>query len=253
MQTIDDIRDEREAELLAILAQLDIEHRKSLIYAIERYGRVQNIPEVEWQQLRNHTEDRTVHALFISIVAADRWTTQEIRRLDISTRADGGRDRLRYAVAAASRARRMADVTVQTIRDRLSRRIETELASGPGGVGELTSEGIEAAVDEVLTDSRAEAVAVTETTGALTDGQRGAADRANEANKPADADDGGIPGGDQAPLLGMLWQTERDNKVCSRCAPLQDQPESVWSKVFPNGPGQDAHVNCRCWLKPVAK
>lgn len=42
------------------------------------------------------------------------------------------------------------------------------------------------------------------------------------------------------------WVTARDEKVCPICRPLNDKPEYLWTKDFPNGP--PAHPVCRCYL-----
>lgn len=42
------------------------------------------------------------------------------------------------------------------------------------------------------------------------------------------------------------WRTNRDEKVCPICGPLDGQPERVWAAEFPDGP--PAHPNCRCMV-----
>jgi hypothetical protein len=55
--------------------------------------------------------------------------------------------------------------------------------------------------------------------------------------------------GDLLKALGVrvevYWETMEDEMVCEHiCAPLHNQPESVWAAQFPGGP--PAHGRCRC-------
>lgn len=84
-----------------------------------------------------------------------------------------------------------------------------------------------------LGQSRAEAIAVTETSRAITAGA--------------------------AAAIGLLvllrvidppkayWATEADADVCDVCSGLDGEPEEVWQGVSPGGP--PAHPHCRCWLE----
>lgn len=257
MPTLDEIRDDAERSLAAVLAKLDAQHRDMLLDAIEKYGRVQDIPEDVWREIIKRTEDELVVMLLPVMILADSWTTKEIQRQQPRLPTQRPPSLAGYAMDAARRASEVAAQTTDTTRTRLGRAIEdSRLAAGgdAGPLGELTRDGIRQAIDDVLNDDRRRTIAANETTGAMTTGQRGAADRV------AGSDGATTAGGDGATTadgknvrLRMLWQTESDNRVCPRCRPLHDSPEEVWGKVFPNGPGQDAHPNCRCWLKPVVE
>ena len=54
----------------------------------------------------------------------------------------------------------------------------------------------------------------------------------------------------QSMLSGMglefvrYWNTNKDEKVCPLCGPLDRQPERSWASNFPGGP--PAHPRCRC-------
>ena len=85
--------------------------------------------------------------------------------------------------------------------------------------------------EEVLGKEKAEQIAATEVTAAISAGE--------------------------AAIAGMLlvianiqivptWHTERDKKVCQICAPLNGTGAEVYGRVSPSGP--PAHPNCRCWL-----
>jgi hypothetical protein len=238
MPTLDDLRTQGEAELEEILAKLDRRHRVRVQAAIEQYGRVQDIPESFWRELQFEVEQEQVAAIMLLILAADEWTTDAMERQGV--RGVGRGDPREAALSAAQQVQRTAAQTIDTLRNRLGRKIEDAKVSGPGEVGELTDEGIEEALDDVFTDERRKTVATDQTTIALTKGQRAAGERGDGTSTEAG----------QQVTIELIWQTENDNRVCPRCAPLDGQPEEVWGKVFPEGPGPEAHPNCRCALLP---
>jgi hypothetical protein len=86
------------------------------------------------------------------------------------------------------------------------------------------------AKDRLLADSRAENVAITETTNAVSLAEKTVADRMGELGLNVDA----------------LWITKRDERVCRVCGPLHLQPISQWRDDYPAGP--PAHPRCRCYL-----
>lgn len=240
MPTLDAIRAKGEADFRAKLETLDRRHRVKLLAALEQYGHPQFIPDEIWAEIRREQEDELLAAYIILMASGDEWTADELARqgVSVSAASDGA-----YGMKAARQAQRAATAVVDTLKDRITRRVEDSLASPTGGVGQAQTGELRQAIDDVLNDARRERIAATETTGALTTGQRGAAERI---------------GGDGARLVDgqtveieMRWVTEGDSLVCPRCAPLDGQPESVWSLVFPNGPGEEAHENCRCWLDPI--
>ena len=238
MPTLDDLRARGEADLEQILVKLDNRHRARVHAAIERYGRVQDIPEGFWRELQFEIENEQVAAIMLLILAADEWTTDSMQRQGLDR--IGRPDQRGAALDAARQVQTTAAQTIDTLRSRLSRKIEDAKASGPGDVGELTEDGIDEALDEVFTDERRKTIATDETTIALTKGQRAAGERGDGASTEAG----------QRVTVELIWQTEHDNRVCPRCAPLDGTTEEVWGKVFPDGPGPAAHPNCRCGLLP---
>lgn len=84
--------------------------------------------------------------------------------------------------------------------------------------------------DRLFDPSRGETVAITETTTAISLGERDVVDRMEELGVEIDA----------------LWITKRDEQVCKVCGPLHNQPISQWENDFPVGP--PAHPRCRCFL-----
>jgi hypothetical protein len=84
--------------------------------------------------------------------------------------------------------------------------------------------------ERLFPDSRAGNVAITETTNAVTLGERTVVDQMRELGVGVDA----------------LWITKRDERVCPVCGPLHNQPSSQWADEFAMGP--PAHPRCRCYL-----
>lgn len=100
----------------------------------------------------------------------------------------------------------------------------------------------------ILSEARALAIAITETTAAHTAGRELAA---REANRDADEPlpDGTDPPRTRppgVPLVSAYWVTMRDQRVCNFCEPLHGTERKVWSRVAPNGP--PAHQRCRCYV-----
>lgn len=80
----------------------------------------------------------------------------------------------------------------------------------------------------VYGESRAERIAVTETTTAISMGE----DLGAEAAKGVGY------------LSLAVWATAQDDRVCNTCGPLNGLPEAAWRADYPDGP--PAHVHCRC-------
>lgn len=244
MATLDQIRTAGETKIARLLADSDAGARGLLADALRKYGRVQDIPDDVWQQIRDHyaDNDRLAAAILLLFVASDDWTTDRLAGMGVQV--TDGTPMAGYAIKAARQTQSLAS-TVDTLKDRIGRRIEDSRLTGPGETGELTDEGIDAALDDVFTASRRETIATNQTTGAITGGQVGARNRHVGDDGAAETIDG------TKMTVALIWKTERDNLVCPRCSPLEGQPEEVWSLVFPEGPGEDAHPNCRCELMPT--
>jgi SPP1 gp7 family putative phage head morphogenesis protein len=82
--------------------------------------------------------------------------------------------------------------------------------------------------DDVFGRTRAERIAVTETTRLAEIAERAAVQTLQNA---------GV-------AIRRKWQTAEDERVCPICRPLNDRPEHEWPSAYRNGP--PAHVNCRC-------
>jgi hypothetical protein len=178
------------------------------------------------------------------MMAGDEWTTGQLQSQQV--RVEHEQAVAGYAILAAQDAQAMADSTTTTIRNRLERKVaDARLDVSQGGIGTLTGEGVRGVISDVYTPQRRETIVADLTTGALTSGQRGAVDRAR-GGEGAETISG------QRTQLDLIWRTELDNLVCPRCRPLEGSTEEVWGLVFPDGPGPEAHPNCRCYLQPRA-
>lgn len=238
MTDLEDIRRDGEEEIAAIMAKLDERHQALLRSALRRYGSVENIPLSVWGQIQQETEDELATVALYLMLAGAGFTSTEIQ-------SQGGRTAQpnlgRLGLLAARQATNAAVNSSAGLMKQIAYQLEqSRLDQNLGNVGDLTQEGIDKALQDVFDEARRKRIAVDETTGAITQGQKEAAGGAGTTNA-----DG------QRVTVEMRWQTEGDNRVCPRCAPLHETPEEVWSKVFYDGPGVAAHPNCRCYLRAV--
>lgn len=97
-------------------------------------------------------------------------------------------------------------------------------ATAPGSRGGLTP----TQVDVVFGRPRASRIAVTETTRMAEIAERSAMDVLRKS---------GV-------AVKRMWRTEKDDRVCPICRPLDGLPEHLWPSSFRNGP--PTHPNCRC-------
>ncbi len=94
--------------------------------------------------------------------------------------------------------------------------------------GKLTREDAVAMIEQVFSPVRAEMIATTEVTRALS--------QANEIYAKQLRNTGH--------RVQVRWLTAEDERVCVVCGPLDHTLEEAWREQFPSGP--PAHVNCRC-------
>lgn len=86
-------------------------------------------------------------------------------------------------------------------------------------------------LDVEFSRTRADAVAITETTNAISLGESAGRSRVETS---------GVAN------FVRIWWTEDDARVCPICRPLHMTSERVWERQFRSGP--PAHPRCRCWL-----
>ena len=101
----------------------------------------------------------------------------------------------------------------------------TQFLREPGRtIGDLTKDLLEAGFSE----TRAQMIAVTETTRAFAEGEKLAVAQAQEYGF----------------RMVAIWHTNRDELVCPICAPADGKPEPEWGMAT----GPPAHPRCRCWV-----
>lgn len=242
MSTLDAIRTAGEHDIEEVLRQLDDRHKAMLREAIKHYGRVQDVPEIVWKEIQFNMEEQTAAAIVMLMVAADDWATDVIRGGGVKQARLTQEHQRRYANVADLRARATAISTTRTLRGRVEQKLKTAALSPDGGIGTITDRSLGRALEDVFTQSRRDTLAIDLSTRAIADGQRGAAQRATDGGATTTA---GVPA-----TIELIWRTERDNLVCDYCSPLEGTTEDVWGRVYPDGPGPDAHPNCRCSLDP---
>lgn len=241
MTDLDDIRRDGEEEIAAVMAKLDERHRELLRDALNRYGSVENIPPSVWGQIQEETESELAAIALLLMMGGLAYTNSELGVQGMRTAGTSAAGLSRMGLLAARQVTNAAANSAASLMKRITYALEqARLNQNFGDVGDLTQEGIDKALQDVFDAKRRQGLAIDQTTEALTTGQREAGRAAGTTNTS----------GQRVTVL-MLWRTARDNGVCQRCEPLNDKPEEIWSLVFPNGPGINAHPSCRCYLRPV--
>ncbi len=87
------------------------------------------------------------------------------------------------------------------------------------------------ASDKAFSTDRAEGIAATETTRAVSQGEAFARQRIEQEIQKT---------------FTAIWVTEEDDHVCPICQPIHNKPEQDWPAAQSQGP--PAHPFCRCWL-----
>lgn len=245
MPTLDQIRRAPERELRDALRQLDSDHRQLILEALDEYGHPRDIPEAIWERIRTEQEERLAAILLLLMVSGDDWTAQQLESQGVGIRS--ARPDATYALQAARQAQIAAAQATDTLRNRIHRSVTDALASPRGGVGEISKTATRQAVNDVFTAARREQIEVTQSTRAVTTGQRGAEARLGG--------DGAALDTGQAVEIEMRWRTRpylaKSGRSCEQCAALEGATEDVWGLVYPDGPGDEAHPHCNCYLEPV--
>jgi SPP1 gp7 family putative phage head morphogenesis protein len=126
--------------------------------------------------------------------------------------------------------RQLTGQLAKTTNERIQREIANFIRNG---------ETIEQLIDRVqggylYSRSRAEAIAITETTRAYAEGNKAAWKSAGIINK-------------------MEWRTANDELVCPVCSPLNGKIVSIDGEFVESIASPPAHTRCRCWLSPVVE
>jgi hypothetical protein len=104
----------------------------------------------------------------------------------------------------------------------------SQYLSTPG----MSRDQLAAMIDPLFGPVRAEMIAITETTRAMSQGM---------------AEYRGLLEQQLGIKSRAFWQTAADDRVCLICAPLDGKAEEAWRADYPSGP--PAHPRCRCKLR----
>ncbi len=209
-------RTETEQTFAAKIARLNARQRHDLEQLLGWPPNPANVPPSFWVQVENDMRNELTSILILIFAASA--SQHGAAGSSIGTFAD------RFAV---SRSNTVAGDFAANTRDRLdslSARWDEQIRAGTLNRGQVQSDLV-----DVLGPTRAESIAVTETTVATSAGGEMAAQQS-----------GGTQQGD-------TWYTEKDGRVCPLCAPLHKAGRTEWMAAFPAGP--PAHPRCRCWIE----
>ena len=225
MASIEQIRNASEAKLASKMRGLSRKHRTAIRNAIKQYGGLANIPNTFWQDLEKQIQDETAALLALLYIAAHETTANKLR-----FQSDEQETRRKAQEYAVMRSKALALSHIENTQKRLSGRLEALR----GKIQTVADEQREAEkqLATILSDDRADVAAVTETTTGISTGQIGGAEDYEQEN-PQD-------------LVQYKWRTERDERVCPICNPLDGKLSETWTRYFPGGP--PAHPRCRCQL-----
>ncbi len=233
MAAIEDIRNAGEADLTRRLQKINKKYRKRIRAAIAEYGSLGAIPDSFWQEMEREINSESTAAMLLILIAAYDSTSNRL-----GLRAEEQRTRQEAEQITRQRGEVLARGEVASIRRRLQDTITKQrtLPTTPTTPISIPTRDIDIitpeTIEDILSDQRAERAGTTETTGAISSGQRGGRDDFEQA--------------DPLNTTVMIWRTERDARVCPICSPLDGKTDKVWSQQFPSGP--PAHINCRCEL-----
>ena len=212
-------RGKYESEFARKVSSLMGRHRRDLATLLGSPPDLSNVPESFWSKVQKETEEEISAVLLLIFLAS----SSQHSPADSGAIFQGfvSRDGEQWS---GSRSKTLASGYVQNSRERL------------GQLGQKWAENPETPKSEISQDlislfgpDRAEGIAITESTNAISAGGESAVRQS-----------GGISPED-------IWITERDARVCPICSPLDGTSRAVWSLKFPSGP--PAHPRCRCYLR----
>lgn len=228
-------RDGREAELARAIAKLNGFQMKELIRQLGNPPNPDNIPKAFWNQYAGE-----LRALLEPILK--RMYLEQANRL----RLDVGKDNVDWALANEDAARWAKEYTFDLVKgvvDTMTGSVDANLqallqeAIAGGFTDSLTNAQIAERLSPAFGPSRAEMIAVTETTRAAAAGEQAVALQLKE---------GGV-------TMQAFWNTSEDELVCSVCEPLDGAPENEgggWTNPVTGETidAMPAHPYCRCFL-----
>ena len=216
-------RDELEAELARRFSKLSSKHRRELLQLLGTPPNYGNVPASFWERVAGELNGSFVP--FLTLVFLE-----SIERL-LPTVPIG----IDWALAnqyAANWAREYSFELIRGINNTSRRAVQDAVASyfEQG----LTRADLETRLASIFGPTRAEMIAVTETTRASVAGERAWAEELRK----------------QGVEMIEVWETHKDDLVCPICAPLDGKPKG---EAWTDATGPPAHVRCRCWTNHEIK
>ena len=257
-------REDEEKELAALLLILFVKFKADAIRQLGSPPDIRRIPESYWLAMeaelrtaveptleRIHRESGERMALMLGLIGlflADRanaysWASQQSAFLArgltgrIRTAMETTVDRLvaragAENAAAAAAFEEASQAAAAAGDEALMEAANAALRAAAAETQDQLQAELLAALDEILSEARAERIAITEITGAVSAGEFDQRDTLED-------------------LLGVeitaVWNI-RDNDACKICKAEAGKPEEEWIERYPNGPGYDVHAECRCFL-----
>lgn len=248
MTSLDQQRAQTEAELAAILRDMNARNQAKVLAAIQQYGSVSAIPQSFWNDMKREAEQEAAAVILLLLIPAYTSMQDRIDRID---RLPSPRDsmprvatsdavRQRAAMAAAQLGAESIDYHVDSVRERLVNKIDAQIPQLNQATITEASAYVRREVEKAMPSEPPAGQGDTATTNAVT-----SSTRAVSIGERSAALDETMRRGVQ---IDVKWATEKDGSVCNVCRTLHNQTSMEWQDRYPQGP--PAHLNCRCTLEP---
>lgn len=215
-----------EADFASKVEQLSARHKQEALRLLGSPPNPQNITQADWD--RWEREDREKWLLLLLFVF-DQSYAEHYRMVKGQPLDDEAQAAMTQAgqLWAGVRVDQLTSGYVRASREMLNA-AGVEWQSQIQRGNQIDSSAVAERLEMIFGKSRAENIAVTETTAATSAGGEAAIVRTSGFSEED------------------TWFTEKDSKVCPICVPLHNSPRSLWASYFPEGP--PAHPRCRCFL-----
>lgn len=218
-------RAKRESEFARKTSSLMGRHRRELSDLLGTPPDARNVPASFWEKVKKESEEE--FSAILLLIFLDSYAQHSPSDSGTIFRSFGDRLGSQWS---EGRAKALASGYADNSREMLDRvsagwKVDPENLPAKSKVSQD--------LFSVFGPDRAEGIAITEGTNAITAGSESAVGQS-----------GGLSEDD-------FWITEDDAKVCPICAPLHETPRPVWRLKFPSGP--PAHPRCRCYIRYAKK
>jgi len=232
-------REELDVEATEVMQVVLERHRVQLQAFMGRPPVVERVPDWYWRKIRREYEEELAAILiliFLSSAETHGWFTAH-GTADTTAQTQA---RMWSAQQASQSATAILHHTVETLERKAEvwrerrQQAEAEYRADPDHAQELLDE-LEQEINEtwesLFGEGRAAGIALDQVTTAQTAGGEWSMR------------------GTYGLSLEDTWYTERDDRVCPVCEPLDGAERMTWAAEFTDGP--PAHPNCRCWIQYV--